>query len=254
MCFNKDNAQAYLSDLPEIRAAGLRAFESISIGTTNQNWKVETDEGVWVVRKNAVNVPGVDRHIEARILQLIEPLEIAPKLIAVNPKGGYLITEYLQGPAWATGDCANPALQKKLFEQLKPIHAIELNETSVSVRARVQQYLDLAPRQVKKQHQKQLYALLDDLEQLGFFEQQRLCHYDLNHTNIIGHNSIKILDWEFVGSAHPILDMAVFCVYEQVDSIKNSGNLELFQLTKKLVDLMFEVWHQIKPKHKQQQE
>ena len=242
---NKDKDHAYLLTLPEIRAAGLSAFESIPVGTTNQNWKVETTRGLWVVRKNATGVPGVDRHFEARILQLIAPFEIAPRLIAVDPDQGYLITEYVDSPAWTAEDCANTGLQKKLLERLEPVHTIELNVPSVNVRTRVKQYLSLAPKQVVQAYKDPLYALLEQLEAHGFFAQQRLCHYDLNHTNIVGYDDIKILDWEFAGTAHPILDMAVFCLYEQIDKPQVEHDPELLFLCQRLVKLMFAVWHQI---------
>ena len=244
---NKDKVQDFLLSLPEIRVAGLEAFEAIPTGTTNQNWKVRTQQGVWVVRKNAENVPGVDRHIEARVLRMIEPLQIAPKLIAVDPERGYLITEYLDLPTWTADDCANPELQSRLFDALKPVHALELNETAVGVKTRAQQYFSLAGAQAG-QNVAKLAELLGAVEKLGFFELQRLCHYDLNHTNIVGYEDIKILDWEFAGMAHPILDVAVFGLYEQIREINTDYDEQLFLQTTHLVRLMFELWQKSIPK------
>jgi len=241
------DSKKYLLNLPEIEAAGLLSFELIHPGTTNCNWKVHTQQGIWVVRKNAENVPGVDRHVEARVLKTIEPLQIAPKLIAVQPEQGYLITEFLEAHTWSAADCQRPELQARLFEALKSVHNIAINEPDTSVTARVEAYLKRAPENIRDRYRDLLNEALWQVEQQGFFEQQRLCHYDLNHNNIVGYDDIKILDWEFAGMAHPVLDVAVFGFYEQLQRINTAQNAALLSATQSLIRLLFEVWnHAIK--------
>ena len=227
----------------------MRRLRPLQPEPPNQNWKVRTQQGVWVVRKNAENVPGVDRYIEAKVLRIIEPLNIAPELIAVDPDRGYLITEYLHEPNWSDKDYKNSALQQKLFEALKPIHAIEFHEASVGIKGRMEQYLSLAPNKIKREYETKLKDLLERIEAFGFFEQQRLCHYDLNCSNVIGEDNIKILDWEFAGMAHPILDVAVFHHYhmknKNVFFLRDNEDKLLFETTLKAVHLMINLWNKI---------
>lgn len=246
-----DEDYIYLLSLPIIKKHGISQFKLLSRGSINRNWRVNTKIGEdWVVRKNSDGIAGVNRYAEKRILQKIAPLHISPRVIEVNPDQGYLITEYIDAPVWKKIDCLEPLLQKKIAGVMQRIHTIGCDEPSTHISARIEQYLSPVSIFQRKKYKPVIMELLEQARQLGFLKCQSLCHWDMHHTNIIGYDSVMLIDWEFSGMANRVLDSAVFSLYhgfndEQCEYFDNMLGIkpDLSVVVMKLVSQLFNLWN-----------
>ena len=87
----------HIQQLPAVKQAVFIQAQPLTQGSSNQNFKVTTQAGDWVVRFNDPKLGielGVDRHQEARILDMIQDLPCAPQVITNQPDTGILITEF----------------------------------------------------------------------------------------------------------------------------------------------------------------
>lgn len=197
-----------VKQLAAVKAAGFIDCEPIKQGITNHNFKVTTEQGVWVVRLNQPQ-PGVDREREQQLLCWLAPLNLTAKIIDINPAQGFLITEYLNSQLWTQKDFEDAAQLQSLADKLKLIHQISYDEPTTRLDHRILQYIDhFKPSQ---KICKRLMADISSLEQSGFWAAcTQLYHSDLHRNNILGiGDDIKILDWEYAGQGHAILDWLI---------------------------------------------
>ncbi|MCF6301187.1 MAG: phosphotransferase, partial [Proteobacteria bacterium] len=188
----------FFLNIPEIKTAGLISYQILKTGLSNQSYKLETQDGIWIIRINNKQLQGVDRLIEAETLKLIKPLDISPEVICNNPAGGYLITRFINEPVWTMTDCQNPKLQQKLFEIMEQVHAIKYQNPKTHLKKRLALYLTNSTLKHNEQFMQKYNQCMEQLQQSNFWQQQnQLIHYDLNPNNIIGHKNPKIIDWEF---------------------------------------------------------
>jgi aminoglycoside phosphotransferase (APT) family kinase protein len=56
-----------------------------------------------------------------------------------------------------------------------------------------------------------------------------LCHNDLHHLNIVGSREvIQVIDWEYAGVGEPIMDIASYLAYHDLDAPATSALLEAY--------------------------
>lgn len=196
-----------LNTIPAIKSAGLISCEPLTQGKSNQVFKITTKAGQWVIRFNHAQA-GVHRDQEHTILKLIEPLDIHPNIIENNPQRGFLIQEYLAEPCWQKSDFTLPTQLTTLANQLAKFHTLTYQDDKNRLDNRLQDYLssfDVVPEQLRIQTEQQI----DILEKQQFWQAcNTLCHYDLNPSNIIGQRAM-IIDWEFAGQGHPLIDWLI---------------------------------------------
>ncbi len=198
-----------LQHIAVLQHAGIRDWQAINSGSSNHIFKVTTDAGIWLVRINRAAL-GIDRQEEQKILEHIESLGIGPKVIDNNPQEGHLITEYIDQPAWTVKDFKDPKKLSGLKCRLDQFHQIPYQYLPSRLDHRLKLYL----KTIKKIPVKTALALLDTIEKLdfqGFWQANNtLYHSDLNPSNLLGHNpNPMIIDWEFAGQGHPILDWLI---------------------------------------------
>ncbi len=206
---------ARLEAIPQLTAAGVRGWRVLAQGWSNLSLRVETDRGRWVVRLNR-EVPGVDREVEARVLAAAAPAGLAPPVIACDPRAGYLITEYLDAPAWRRRDLDRPGRLDRLARRVRRLHQLEVEVPPLDVPATIDGYLARAGA-VAPELRAAAARLLAELEAAGYFDCRTvLCHHDLNVGNIIGEAPIRFVDWEFARRGHPALDLGFVIQYHDL--------------------------------------
>ncbi|TDR20655.1 phosphotransferase [Marinicella litoralis] len=205
-----------ITQIPTIQQAGLLGCERITGGISNLNFKVTTHQGIWVVRLNQAQL-GVNRKLEQDILNLIAPLKLSPEVIDANPAAGYLITAYCDLATWRQSNTTDVGAFTKLADSLNALHQIPCHHSASRLDQRITHYLkqinhipdDLA---AETMHQ------IDQLEQLGFWSAcQSLYHSDLNPNNLLGNDQAVIIDWEFAGQGHALLDWLIMEQEHQQD-------------------------------------
>ncbi len=211
-------------EIDEIRAAGLVGWRELPAGLCNRSFMVETRRGNWVLRLNG-EVPGVDREVEARVLETVAAAGLAPPLIACDPRRGYLISERLDGPVWGPEDLRRPRRLAELARRLRLLHRLEASVPTLDLPALLRAYLnDVAPKQ-RAVLTAAADRLLAELERHGYFEARpALCHHDPHASNIIGDATIRFVDWEFACLGQPALDLGFVIQYHDL-SAAAAGNL-----------------------------
>lgn len=205
---NKTDWQLKLQSIDVIHRAGLLSWEPIHSGTSNRIFKVLTEVGTWVVRFNRAAL-GIDRFEEKLILDLIEPLKIGPKVIQINPDEGYLITEFIEQTVWQKSDFKNQDNITLLKNSMQKYHAIEYSFLPSRLDHRLKAYLKKIEN-VPEQTTIELLNTIQKLDFLGFWQANKtLFHSDLNLNNLMGNNPLTIIDWEFAGQGHPLLDWII---------------------------------------------
>jgi aminoglycoside phosphotransferase (APT) family kinase protein len=228
-----------------IEAAGLIEARPIKHGLNNHSFHVITEQGPYFVRFNAV-ISGVDRQREARALDLISALNLSPSVILNEPNNNVLITDWCRGKRWHSDDFKNNKLVTTLANQLKTFHQINLSQETIFNNSRLDKRLLSYTENQKDSIKEHITRHINKLEQLDFWQaNQSLTHFDLNPGNIIGRQPPMLLDWEFAGLGHPLIDWLII-EYECGHSLDNyyhhlDDNNWLPPL-RALIQIMMQIW------------
>jgi thiamine kinase-like enzyme len=246
-----------IASINEFKKLDIDFIKEVQHGTINTNFVISTTTKNYFLRLNNPSVAGVNRKLEAEILKRIKPLNITPEIIVNNISEGYLIMEYLNVNHWSSEQCLNS--QNLLLEPLSKIHQIELSNHFPSLLSRLEVYERQSKAMLDKLFFSSYLSNKQALQKLGFFAEKKLVHFDLNSKNLLGADPVKIIDWEFAGSAHPIYDCALFIYYNDL-SLKEcaliieycnnyaSGEV-ILELALKLAKDMTTMWEMIEKKH-----
>lgn len=241
---DSDKWPEILNSIEPIKRAGLIQWQLMRIGSSNLVFKVTTHEGVWVVRINRA-VLGIFRSEEQRILELVEELGVGPKIIANDPKAGYLITEYIKQPTWTLTDLNKKAQLQQLKTCLRKFHSIQYDYLPSRLDHRLKLYLkkiDTVPEKITIE----LLRTIQKLDFLKFWDANTtLYHSDLNLNNLLGKNKLKIIDWEYAGQGHPLLDWLILEHQTQIDlsaHYPNDINPAWLDPAKRMINAMMALW------------
>ncbi len=228
-----------------IAKAGLIEARPIKHGLNNHSFHVITERGHYFVRFNAV-IAGVDRQREARVLELIASLKLSPAVILNNPAHNVLITQWCRGKCWQAQDFNNRALVTSLANQLKRFHQINCSQDILFADSRLDKRLLSYADNQKDRIKYHINRHIDKLDELDFWKHnQYLTHFDLNPRNIIGRRPPMLLDWEFAGLGHPLIDWLIM-EYESGQSLADfyhhyDDNNWLPPL-RALIQIMMQIW------------
>ncbi|GAA4817852.1 hypothetical protein GCM10011365_12300 [Marinicella pacifica] len=234
-----------LQDIKFIAQAGLIEARPIKHGLNNHSFQVITEQGHYFVRFNAV-IAGVDRQRESQILALIAPLNISPKVHVNDLQNNVLITDWCRGKLWQADDFNNKGFINTLADQLKRFHQIELTEQPLFTDSRLDKRLLNYAKNQKHRIKNHIHRHLDKLTELGFWEvNQYLTHFDLNPRNIIGRQPPLLLDWEFAGLGHPLIDWLII-EYESGQYLENFYHCyddnDWLPPLRALIQIMMQIW------------
>lgn len=196
-----------LQSIPQLQKAKMIDVQPFADGISNRSMLVTTDQEQWVVRFNQQQI-GVNRQLEQQVLQLIEPLNIFPQIIDCNPEKGYLISEYIPKPTWVNSTFNDESQLVRLKNQLDQVHQIPCNHLASRLDQRMMNYLQSLPV-VPDDLRTTIIQQIEQLKNLEFWQAcQFLCHYDLNPNNLLGEQPL-IIDWEFAGQGHGLIDWLI---------------------------------------------
>ncbi len=233
-----------LKSINTINHAGLLEWQPLDSGTSNHIFKVLTDAGIWIVRFNRAAM-GICRFEEQRILDKLQPLRIGPNVIENNPKAGYLITEFIDQPVWQKSDLKNPVKLAALENSMQQYHAINYEYLPSRLDHRLKLYL----KNIKKIPEKATIELLETIQKLDFLgfwkANNTLYHSDLNLNNLLGNKQLTIIDWEFAGQGHPLLDWLILEHESQLDLSEHypeNINPVWVKPAKRMIHAMMKLW------------
>jgi aminoglycoside phosphotransferase (APT) family kinase protein len=212
--------QEALAQVPGAGTCTALDVQRLAGGTANATYRVTTGEGVFVVRLHEAYVLdlGVDRRREAVLHAAAASAGLASRILAADPLGRYLVTQFLEGAPWQAVDFDSETRLWALARTLRALHALPAPPVPP---------LDLAgllERHVAQLAAQDAAAVQDLLPQVArardILTRQAqagrpacIIHGDLAHDNVIGSGQPRLIDWEYAAVADPLADLACLVAY-----------------------------------------
>ncbi len=188
-------------------------------GTANSTWRVETRQGVFVVRLHDgwADPAGVDRRREAQLHAVAASAGLAPGIVAADPAGRFLITEFIDGRLWTASDMTRVESLRRVARQLRTLHTLpppavvgwDLGLLLASHAQRLAAAASDAEAQLAPLLER-AHAILAQVAAAG--RPPCIIHNDMNHTNLVGPEPV-LLDFEYAAVADPLSDLASLLAY-----------------------------------------
>ena len=198
-----------LTETPENIAAGalhvdiaqITRVERIKHGLTNESWRVQTtDAGAVIVRISnaAEELLRIDRRSEASVLAAVSAAGLGPDVVLCDPERRVLVTRDL-GDTWAESDAHVTQNIRRIAGLLSRLHALPAppQVRRVDLVDTVEGYLralderghrsELMSASLRMRSRNAAMALRHDAD-------DRLCHNDVHHLNVVGNESLHLID------------------------------------------------------------
>jgi thiamine kinase-like enzyme len=154
---------------------------------------------------------------------------LAPAILLEEPELGLTVMEWAEGGVWSRGMARSPAGAACLGRWLRRLHAMQppAGMRQVDFASSLDHYAreldDDASARALVGRAKAAAA------RLGNRSCGVLCHNDLHHLNIIGSlEAIQVVDWEYAGLGNPIMDLAGYLAYHDLDASALSALLDAY--------------------------
>ena len=184
----------------------------LSGGITNQNYRVETPAGRFVVRVFAPDAEllGIDRDAEAAATKAAAGLRIGAELIAYLPECGAMVTRFVEGAPIAPEQMLQASVISRLAEALRRLHAGPSIPGVLNPYQAARDYYGRALERGVDGASDYAWgkSVADRIERALGFVGSSPCHGDLLNANFLDDGSIRILDWEYAGMGDPRFDLA----------------------------------------------
>lgn len=190
-------------------------------GTANAAYHVRSRRGTFALRFNDPRgaLLGVDRRTEVALHAHAARARIAPQIIAADPAGEFLITEFIPGAPWRREDLGNAARLAQLAARLRALHALappSAPEFDVAAllhahAARLARTDPVAAQELAPLLQR-ARRVLERFD--GASRRRVIVHNDLHHTNVLqATDGLYLIDWEYSAVADPLYDLACLLAY-----------------------------------------
>ncbi|HTY92500.1 MAG TPA: choline/ethanolamine kinase family protein [Steroidobacteraceae bacterium] len=212
--------QDALAQVPGAAAAADLSVQPLSGGTSNATFRVRTREGVFVVRLHAPHALdlGVDRAREVALHEAAAGAGLASRILAADPGGRFLVTEFLEGAPWQARDLEDDTRLGALAQTLCELHALAAPVVPALDLPRLLEghVAHLAARDAALGQGLRLkLARAQDILSRQADAGRRTCivHGDLSHGNMIGTGAPRLIDWEYAAVGDPLTDLACLAAY-----------------------------------------
>jgi thiamine kinase len=204
-----------------IDAGEVIEVEPIKHGLTNESWRVLTRTDTVVVRvsNTSEQILQIDRDSEASILGAVSRAGIGAEVLLCDPARRLLITRHL-GEAWTYDEARSSARIRPLASLLQRLHQLPIPSgvRGVDLASMVEGYLHTLDRHGEPSELRQPSLRKRAAETAQSLQERsvaRLCHNDVHHLNIVGTDSLRLIDWEYGGAGEPLFDLASVCIYHR---------------------------------------
>jgi aminoglycoside phosphotransferase (APT) family kinase protein len=217
---NPPNTALWREALAQVPGGAAAAdVQPLAGGTTNATFRVRTAQGAFVVRLHepySMDL-GIDRQREAVLHAAAARAGLASRVLAADPQGRYLITEFLDGEPWRPSDLEDETRLAALAQTLTALHALPaptvpaldlhalLERHAAQVAAQDAAALEL-PSQLARARQ-----ILT--RQSAAARPACIVHGDLSLANVIGAQQPRLIDWEYARVGDPLTDLACLAAY-----------------------------------------
>jgi aminoglycoside phosphotransferase (APT) family kinase protein len=212
--------QEALAHVPGAAVASDIRVQQLAGGTINATFRIQTGQGVFVVRLHepySVDL-GVDRRREAVLHAAAAAAGLTSRILAADPRGRYLVTEFLDGAPWRIDDLRDEARLRELAQTLADLHALpaplvaslDLPKLLQHHVARIRAQDAVAAEELLPQVARARDILA---RQADAGRPSCIVHGDLTYTNVIGFGPPRLVDWEYAAVGDPLTDLACLMAY-----------------------------------------
>lgn len=214
--------QDVLVHVPGFLAGGTQARAARMYGgTVNASYRVDTSAGRFVVRihHSLGTALGADHEREAQLHAAAAAAGLAPALVHVDPAHRFMVMEYVSGAIWTAQDLSRPDRLTQLGAALNALHAVVPPvvapfEIPAVLDIYYQPLMQAADEEERRWFERLMAQATVALERSGTRERPKvLVHNDLYHSNLLGHDRLYLIDWEYAAVADPLFDLASLLAY-----------------------------------------
>ncbi len=193
-------------------------IEELKGGLTNRVYKIGRGGEAYVLRLDdeKTQVFGLNRPRELGILRTASAAGLAPDIFYADAERGILLSRYIDGRVWTTGDLASRENIEALAEVLRRIHALPLSGERFDPLAVAGGYLGkLESRPELHAFGERCKAIVESAGEITFC---CCCHNDVVAANVVATPDLVLLDWEYACDNDPMFDLASLIVYHELDA------------------------------------
>ena len=225
----KSDAIEVISSSLNVNQKDIINIEVLKKGMTNRSFLFTCNNQKYIMR-----IPGegtdqlINRSEEAAVYTTIKELNICDRIIYVNPKNGYKITEFMENSRCCDSESEDDL--KKCISKLREFHKMKLRVNHCfDIFGQIDFYESLwgdTPSIYRDytMTKSNIYKLKEYIDA----QKKELC---LTHIDAVPDNflftedgQVKLIDWEYAGMQDPHVDIAMFCIYamynkEQIDHL-----------------------------------
>ena len=203
---------------------GADILEKLAGGPASDSWLMTAGKEQFVARldKPLARLLALDRRAELEVLHTVSSAGIGPQIIWADPDKGVLVTSYIPGNAWRPGDVHDPVRLRRLAPTLRQLHSLPPRGPVFKPGKMALAYAREAGTDRASRIAEQATKLAEKL--LSETRRPALCHNDLVHSNIIGGETVRLIDWEYSAVGDPYFDLATVVRHHQL----NAGRVEKF--------------------------
>jgi thiamine kinase len=207
---------------------GVELIRHLPGGPASSSFLLQADEHRLVARidKPAARALKLDRQSEIEVLQAVSAAGIGPELVWADAQQGLLVCTYLEGSACSREDIRDPVLLRDLASTLRRLHSLLPAGPEFELEAAVRLYAGNLATPIARQMADSACMLLTRLQQEP--GPRALCHNDLVHSNIIHHQPIRLIDWEYAAVGDPFFDLAVVVRHHELNATLSNGFLRAY--------------------------
>lgn len=224
--------QAMLDEVARRFAQQNPEVQALAGGLGNRSWRLRDAGHDLVVRVGAPHAAafGVDRRDEVLAQAAAAAHGLAPPVLWHDAATGLLVTEFIAGHNWSRFTAQQPASAARCGAWLQRLHRVPV---PVGI-ARV----DFGERAVRLGRALPKGVIAGRLHEraarqrrcLGAAGDPVLCHNDLHHLNIVDNGTrLVVLDWEYAGAGAPLMDLAGYAAYHDLDEAAMAALLDAYR-------------------------
>jgi aminoglycoside phosphotransferase (APT) family kinase protein len=195
---------------------GANILEKLAGGPASDSWLLKAGNEQFVARldKPLARLLGLDRRAELEVLHTVSVAGIGPQIIWSDPDKGVLVTSWIPGNAWSIMDVHDPVKLGTLAATLRRLHSLPPRGPVFAPGEIALAYAREAGTHGAARIAEQAAKLAEKLSsETG---RPALCHNDLVHSNIIGGETVRLIDWEYSAVGDPYFDLAIVVQHHQL--------------------------------------
>lgn len=212
----------------------IKDIEQMKKGMTNLSFLFTVKKERYVFR-----VPGrgtdllINRSEEATAYNKVKDLNISDEIVYIDPHKGFKITKFYEDIT--TVDPYNDEEVEKAMRVIRDLHEANLKvDHDFDIVERISHYKTIC-NDLKVEFPNDYYLISKKIDKIIDYisknrKDKRLCHIDPVSTNFLVFNdkSMRLIDWEYAGMSDPIMDIAMFGIYQQYSDSQIDNLLKVY--------------------------